>query len=202
MIEQFEMKQKEMIKKLVLSGPFAFLFFIYFMIRIINEIHPSNSIIINEIIEIGTIPSIFCVFPLGTFLSNTLHLNKLKKFKDKFNRKYPTGLSYEIFLKKSDLLFPRYKIYIYNSDLFIMNYEYHMISLDAIKTIAFKPVQYRVIHRWFLIITTNKEKVQEIEIPDSMDLNPETLNNELVEPIRIFIRDHYSKIEFKGLVDI
>lgn len=83
-----------------------------------------------------------------------------------------------------------------------MNYEYHMISLDAIKTIAFKPVQYRVIHRWFLIITTNKEKVQEIEIPDSMDLNPDTLNNELVEPIRIFLRDHFSKVEFKGLVDI
>ena len=35
-----------------------------------------------------------------------------------------------------------------------------------------------------------------------VNLNPETLNNELVEPIRIFLRDHYSKVEFKGLVDI
>lgn len=201
MIKHIENKKKEKYRKLIFTGPFTLFEISFFIILLLPEINPATSKTLSSIIHLGTIPSLICVIPFIIFLNNSTELYYLTKFELEIERKYPDGLSYQKFLEESELVFPRYKIYLYNNDLFMMGRQYHIISLDIIKKISFKPILFRFHHRWFLVLTTVKG-TKELEIFNSIDITPERVNSELVEPIKSLISNKYREIEFKGITDI
>lgn len=201
MIKHLEKKKREKVKRLVLTGPFAILEITFFIMLFLPEFEPATFEIMNNVVQIGAILLIFGVIPLIFFYNAVIEFYFLKKFEVEFNKKYPEGLSYEFFIEESELAFPRFKVYIYNNDLFMLGSLYHMISLDVIKTIAFKPILFRLHHRWFLVLNTKKRK-KELEINHSIYINNLKIFSELVEPMENYLRDNYPEIELKGIIDI